>query len=61
MDLDKKVVEALIADRIGIEGAEAAYAELKDQICAVGSGPSWSDTFIRPASAMRRGMRAVHH
>jgi len=37
MDLDKKVVEALIADRIGIKEAEAAYAELKDQICAIGA------------------------
>jgi hypothetical protein len=34
---DKKVVDALLADRIGIEGAEAAYAELKDQICAIGA------------------------
>jgi hypothetical protein len=33
---DKKMMDALIADRMGIEEAEAAYAEVKNQIAVTG-------------------------
>jgi hypothetical protein len=57
---DKEMMDALIADRMGIEEAEAAYAELKHQIAVIGERFQLSASLMATALLRAVFIMAVH-
>ena len=54
---EKKMLDALIADRMGIKGYELAYTELKNQISDIGQSLQTD----RGSDGDRADTRRIHH